>query len=139
MFPNWVAGKVALDIAERARRMPARLPSDKKSSGLLSFLAVLLIVGATFMQSLERFQTSVLFACASALLVGIAVYWIAFHMHGWLGVSVGVAFAGLAAYALHVVIMGSSDASLVWDIVVFLAVGADQLALKLSARKKSGY
>lgn len=133
MIPQWVAGAAVRDAMIRRPRGGGDQPSGDKNGfrGVLSFLGLVLIVGATFAKAQEG-QMSGLLALVLAILIGIVAWRAAYRTHGPVGMAGGVGVAALAGYSLYSIETGSggSGGGMLWPIVVFVLMGIDQWALK---------
>ncbi len=131
MIPQWVAGAAARDTMLRPPIRGGSSSGGHGFRGVFSFLGIVLMLVATFMQALQAHLGGFL-ACAFAALIGFAGYWAAYRAQGALRFVPGLGVPAFSAYALYV--LNSEGASWFWPIALFVAVGIDQFMLKQERR-----
>ncbi len=133
MFPQWIPGAVARDTMYRRPGGGGGGSSPGSGNGILSFLGIALIAGATWSQALEAHLGGFL-ACVLAGLAVIAAWWAAYRAKGGMGAVSGAAVSALASYSLYVISAGSGGGGWFWPAVVLVLVGLDQWVWKTKTK-----
>jgi hypothetical protein len=100
-------------------------------------VGVISIAGAGFSWATEA-HLGGFAALAIAVAISCAAFWVAYRTRGWVGVAAGIGFPIVSAFAAHYLQVFLNDGFPVdgwlWPIFVLVAVGIDQMVLRLSKR-----
>jgi hypothetical protein len=143
MIPQWVAGAAARDAMLRQANRGGGSPdggsagSPGRLRGVLSFVGVVAIAGAAFSRAWAA-QLGGFASLAIAVAIGYAAFWAAYRTRGWVGVAAGIGFPILSGFAAHYLQIFLNDGfpvdSWLWPILVLVAVGIDQMVMRVSKR-----
>ena len=137
MIPFGPIGRASADHIANPQRLRPSGSQQRDARGVISFLAIPIVVFWIMIQAWQNALGSI--ACWAVFLAATAaLWWAAFRTGGRTGKVFGAGFALLTAYAISNAML--ENASLVWQlaagILVFIFVGADQVAVKQERASK---